>query len=268
MTCEVRVIADSIHNNKRITTLQLRYWRAIHSELMTHRVFSRNASSSRAIPVKTTLKQVWNEPAGPIHWGANQAGMQAHSQLTGWRLKLAKLGWKLAGRTACIFAWSLMKVGLHKQVANRLLEPWQYISVVLTSTEWDNFFALRCHKDAQPEFQELATAIRGAMQNSLPRERPETGVDAWHLPYITAEERKTHAIHLLCKMSAARCARVSYLRHDGTSSTLEEDVALFERLVGSKPAHSSPVEHQARPAEHPELTSGNFVGWLQWRQTM
>ena len=79
---EVKVIADSIsESGKRITTFQLKYPRFIHSEVMTHRVFSRNASSSRAIPVKKMIEQVRNNPAMPIHWGANQSGMQAKNEL-------------------------------------------------------------------------------------------------------------------------------------------------------------------------------------------
>ena len=156
MTCTVKIIEDSLTNGSRLTTYQLRYWRAIHAELMTHRVFSRNASSSRAIPVMKMLRQVWDDPAGPVHWGANQAGMQAHAELDGLRRKLSQAIWKWSGRAMCVAAWSMTKIGLHKQVANRLLEPWQYINVVLTATEFDNWFDLRDHPDAQPEIQELA----------------------------------------------------------------------------------------------------------------
>src|SRR5690606_30080072 len=119
--------------------MQLRYPRFIHAEFMTHRAFSRNASSSRAIPVHKMLSQVWNDPATPIHWGASRPGMQAREELKGWKRKAAQAIWKLAGRAACVFAWGAMKLGLHKQVANRILEPWQYIHVVVTATDWDNF---------------------------------------------------------------------------------------------------------------------------------
>ena len=137
MTCEVKVIEDSINPNNeiRVTTLELRYWRAIHSEFMTHRVFSRNASSSRAIPVKTMIKQVWNDPAMPVYWGKNQAGMKARTELSSFKIALSKFVWVSASKVACIFAYLLTYIGLHKQVSNRLIEPWQYISVIATSTE-------------------------------------------------------------------------------------------------------------------------------------
>ena len=166
MNATARIIADSVNPaGQRVTTLQLRYWRAVHAELMTHRAFSRNASSSRAIPVRKMLAQVWGDPAGPLHWGANQAGMQAEQELTGWRRSAAQRLWRLSGRAMCAAAWAGMKLGLHKQVVNRMLEPWQFISVVLTSTEWDSFFALRDHPAAQPEIRTLAVAMRAAMQH-------------------------------------------------------------------------------------------------------
>lgn len=246
----------------------------MHSENLTHREFSRNASSSRAIPVKKILAQVWNDPALPIHWGSNQPGMQAGEELTGWRLATAKLLWGLAGKTMCAFAWGLMKLGLHKQVVNRILEPWQYISVVLTSTQWDNFFSLRDHPDAQPEIQELARAMKKAMEESIPVE----GI--WHLPYIGGIEfgealdsrncmgrSLDDVFHYLAKLSSARCARVSYLTHDGKRPDVAKDLELFIRLVGSDPIHASPTEHQAQAADDVNVQSGNFRGWHQFRKT-
>jgi hypothetical protein len=262
MTCDVRILAMSQHvdGGPVLTTFELRYWRAIHAEMMTHRVFSRNAGSSRAIPVKTMLRQVWDDPAGPIHWGANQAGMQAKEQLSGWRLKLARGTWKLAGRVACGFAWSLMKLGLHKQVANRLLEPWQYINVVVSATEWNNFFKLRCHEDAQPEIQELTRKMQEAMQIQVPF-KLYTG--DWHLPYVTHDEWKELSIEDQLKLSTARCARVSYAPFDGVAAHSKE----FERhdkLVGSEPIHASPTEHQAQ-CMGDDANYANFKGWRQYR---
>lgn len=270
MTCKVTIVEDTISTaGKRITTFQLRYWRAIHSELLTHRMFSRNASSSRAVPVSKTLAQVWKDPAGPIHWGKNQTGMQAYNQLTGWKLKAARLLWNLAGKAACVFAYAASKLGGAKQWTNRLLEPWQYISVIVTATEFDNFFELRCHPDAQPEFQELAVMMQTALKNSKPRKVTSNALRYanWHLPYVSAKERENYDIYDCVKFSAARCARVSYLTHDGRVPKPEEDQKLFDRLVGSVPLHCSPIEHQAFVASSPATRSGNFVGWIQYRQT-
>ena len=278
MTCEVRIIEDSIsEGGKRLTTVQLKYWRAIHAELMTHRVFSRNASSSRAIPVAKMIEQVRTDPAGPIHWGANQPGMQAGAELTGEDLLNAKSLWRYAAIRAAEVAEKMMDLGLHKQVANRILEPFQYIHVVVTATEWDNFSELRCHPDAQPEIQELACAIRDAMAKSKPRLLTN---GYWHLPYVSDYERQDGYWKgketELCKLSAARCARVSYLLHDGSTPNIAKDLELFDRLVGSKPIHASPIEHQAQPDvwvshggyenwSQPGL-HGNFVGWNQYRK--
>lgn len=280
MAVDVKIIADSVSPaGKRITTFQLRYQRFFHSELMTHRMFSRNASSSRAIPVAKIIKQVWSDPAMPTYWGSNKAGMQAGDQLTGWRRKLAEAVWVGTGRVACTASWAMMKAGMHKQIANRMLEPWQYISVVVTATEWDNFFALRDHKDAQPEFRDLAHAMKVAMDASTPT-RVEVG--EWHLPYVSQNEielaKTLGYAEDLPKFSAARCARVSYNKHDGTKPTPAEDLELYNQLMtrpytdkrgntygDGDPIHASPVEHQATPA-CPEWQSGNFRGWVQLRK--
>lgn len=248
-----------------LVTWQLKYWRAIHGELMTHRVFSRNASSSRAIPVKKVLSQVWNDPAGPIHWGANQAGMQAKQELTGMRLWLAQKLFYAAGKVMCMFAYGMTKVGLHKQVANRILEPWQYIHVIATATELENFFQLRDHPDAQPEFQDLAAKMKESLVNSTPR-KLETG--DWHLPYISSHERVTLPIETLKRMSTARNARVSYLTHDGQSPDLKKDVDLHDTLVAAEPIHASPTEHLACAigGKQGKLMHKNFRGFVQYRQ--
>lgn len=271
MACKVEIIADSVNPcGNRITTVSLRYWRAIHGELMTHRVFSRNASSSRAIPVAKMIEQVRKDPAGPIHWGANQPGMQARQELEGDALEAAQARWRRAAEDAANHAQALCDLGLHKQVANRVLEPWQWMHTVVTSTEWDNFFALRCHPDAQPEFQELARAIARQMGAGNPVRRewgshkaPHT---AWHLPYVTELERERYTVGILCKLSTARCARVSYLTHEGQVPNVDNDLLLHERLVGSDPIHASPTEHQACVLGNTftEKTK-NFCGWAQYR---
>lgn len=288
MAVEAKVVQDSISpNGIRLVTLQLKYYRFIHSEVMTHRVFSRNASSSRAIPVSKMLSQVWNDPATPLHFGSNQSGMQAKAELTGWKRWAAEKVWRIAGKAACCFAWAGMKLGLHKQVANRILEPWQWIHVVLTSTEWSNFFELRDHSDAQPEIQALAKAVRKAMHESCPKALTP---GQWHLPYVTQNDwnnlRATcssveEIVAKALSISAARCCRVSYLKHDGTTSSIDEDLTLCDRLAGSRPIHASPFEHQGTPDKpkyvaggttqvgwaHPEL-HGNFKGWIQHRKML
>lgn len=260
-----KVIEDSIGSggNKRLMTIQLCYPRFIHAEFMTHRVFSRNASSSRAIPVAKMLEMIRTEPAMPIHWGKNQAGMQAAEQFTGYDAEHAEALWLHAASLAANVAEKMMNAGLHKQVANRILEPFQHIHVVVTATEWDNFFNLRAHPDAQPEIHALAIAMREAMEESTPSILMP---GEWHLPYITDYERQDGywkgREDSLRKISAARCARVSYLKHDGGIPDVNGDLALYERLVGGVPLHASPVEHQATPDVWHEDTDG-FTGWEQ-----
>lgn len=271
---EAKVIADSISEyDKRITTLQLKYPRYIHAEVMTHRVFSRNASSSRAIPVGKLAQSSLDEMVTPIVWGLNQAGMQAKmEELQGSAREEAEALWRNMAKTCAEGAAKLAELGLHKQWANRPLEWFGHISVVITSTEWSNFFALRDHELAQPEIKALAIAMKRAMYSSI-AEVLEPG--EWHLPYITIDDR-VHSLGTQKKVSAARCARVSYLKHDGTSSSVEEDLQLFDRLVGTMPIHASPCEHQATPIDYSSIyyaydtnpLQGNFKGWVQYRKEL
>lgn len=271
-----KIIADSISpSGVRLTTLQLRYPRFIHSEFMTHRQFSRNASSSRAIPVSKMIEQVRTEPAEPIHWGRNQPGMQADEETH--HIGIAQNCWKLAANDAAHYAEILAEnARVHKQVANRILEPFTFISVVVTATEWDNFFALRLHPDAQPEIQELARCMKAAMDASEPK---FCDPGDWHLPYITGPYPDD--VEQAKLISAARCARVSYLNHDQSEPDTTKDLALAERLAES--GHWSPFEHQAAPLSYHRwlggswetgvthvdrdrnLWSGNLRGWVQHR---
>lgn len=297
MTITARIIADSISpEGKRITSVEAYYPRFIHSEVMTHKKLSRNASSSRAIPVARMIEMLRNDPAMPEYWGSNKPGMQAGDELTGKDLEKCKEDWLIA-RDWCIerAEWMVHR-GLHKQIANRILEPWAHMRTLLTATCWNNTFALRRHADAQPEFKILADAIHNAMELSEP---VKLVPGEWHLPYIHIDDwddafhylkinrvfRSEPSIdeqrELLKKVSVARCARVSYMSTNGTKPSIEDDLKLYERLVGSSPLHASPAEHQATPDDwvgpnvvspfgmyaRPEL-HGNLVGWRQLRKML
>jgi thymidylate synthase ThyX len=276
MAITAKIIEHSVSPaGKELITFELEYPRFIHSEFMTHRVFSRNAASSRAIPVKRMLEQVKHDPVVPHHWGANQPGMQARSEISPERREKAEHEWRRAAQHAAYFAESLHDLGLHKQIVNRLVEPFMWMRTIATVTETDNFFELRRHEDAEPHFQLLAERMWEVARDSTPRPRECAAQDVfqWHLPYVLEAERHGAALELgaragffLAQISAARCARVSYLTHDGREPELQEDVALFERLAGSSPIHASPLEHQAFPAEHASVRSGNFFGWHQFRK--
>ena len=261
-----KVIADSISmDGARITTFELIYPRFIHGEVMTHRMFSRNAMSSRAIPVAKVISQVELNPAMPVHWGANQPGMQANVELDTQTAELVRQAWLSAAEWAVHHARVMVDLGAHKQIVNRVLEPFQWMRTIVTATEWSNFFALRAHPDAQPEFQVLARAMLTSLTSSAIVRGGQYGESSWHLPYVSSDERKNLPGDLLPKLSAARCARVSYLTHDGEKPDVEKDLSLFNRLVGSVPLHASPIEHQACPAATATSRSNNFIGWKQYR---
>lgn len=259
---QVKIIADSISpSGVRLTTFQLKFHRFILPEFNTHRQFSRNASSSRAIPITKMIEQVRNDPAIPVEWGKNQPGMQARENLSEDDQVKAKFLWFVARDEACNTAQLMADLGLHKQIVNRILEPFQYIHVVVTSTEWDNFFALRDHPDAQPEIRELAKLMKAAYNASVPK---KLLIGQWHLPYITEDDRHL-PINDQKKVSAARCCRVSYVKHDGFRAEVQEDIILHDKLVTANPPHMSPVEHQAQCSEGDEW-SGNFKQWKQYRK--
>lgn len=249
MTITATVICDSIHDT-RLTTLQLRYPRIIHSEFMTHRTFSRNASSSRAIPIEKMIQDVLDDTAMPFKWGRNQPGMQARQEHE--HPFVAQDTWLEARDDAVFHARVLSDEGFHKQIANRLLEPFMHINVVVTATEWDNWFALRNHEDADPTIHELAHQMSLAMTNSDPTYLSKS---EWHLPYISYLDREEHDEPMLAKMSAARCARVSY-----GEPRVGDDLKLAEQLISS--GHWSPLEHQAYPFNG---QCANFNGWMQQR---
>lgn len=293
MTISAKIIAHSIApNGQMIVTWELEYPRFIHGEFMTHRLFSRNAASSRAIPVSTIIKQVSDNPAMPIHFGANQPGMQASEELSPVLQVGVKWAWRMAAKAAVKWAEVMVKLGLHKQATNRILEPFQTMKTVMTATCMDNFFWLRNHADAQPEIKELARLMWEALQNSTCINHLKPG--QWHVPYFNEGDSQgvwTEGFQATLQdalaISSSCCAQVSYRKLD---DTLEKAQMVYKRLVDSEPVHASPFEHQATPIMVPDLYchdcqcpptwedgvthvdkggkfwSGNFIGWVQHRQ--
>jgi hypothetical protein len=266
-----RVLLDSLSPaGVRITTMEWTYPRFIHAEVMTYRMLSRNAASSRAIPMRKTIARVLRDPAGPVFWGRNQPGMQAREEMSGWRRWLAEKAWYWPRYGAIAVALLQDRLGLHKQVGNRALEPWLHITTILTGTEWDHIWRQRCHPDAQPEFRVLAEAAHGAYLDSPPVLRrvhaPLVHGEDWSALRDRASsfaEVKTTAL----KVSTARCARVSYLTHDGRRS-IEADLDLFDKLATADPPHTSPFEHPCTAVEDPGRWSGNVKGWMQYRESV
>jgi len=254
-----KVIEDSINAyGDRLTTMEVCMHRYVLAEFNTHRAFSRNSASSRAIPVSKTIEQVESNLAMPVQFGSAQKGMQAGPPLEGEALADAQEEWEDAASDACKSARRLLKLGVHKQVVNRLLEPFLWHKAIVSSTEWDNFFSQRCSPLAQPEINVLACAMREALNGSRPVEKKYF---QWHTPYLLDEERDL-PLSVRLKISAARCARVSYLNHDGKRD-MEKDIELFDKLASANPPHWSPMEHVACPYDG--MGERNFNGWAQLR---
>ncbi|MGV1943540.1 hypothetical protein ACQZ5D_23935 [Agrobacterium sp. 22-211-1] len=294
--------------HKVLSTLLLRYPRFIHAEMLTHRALSRNAASSRAIPVKKMIDDILADTAMPIHWGAAQKGMQAdqecdapielyeHQQGPGERedglYDFTRMqAWFRARDNAIEIARAFDDAGYHKQVVNRLLEPFLHITVLVSSTEWNNFLELRDHRDAEPHIQMLAREVRKCINDESTVQDLHPG--QWHLPFISEWEKSEivkeatgttwqelwgeSEISALIKLSVARCASTSYKTTDGFDMTLERATAIYDKLH-SKPFHASPFEHVAQADDrggniqisewdHP-WEHGNFVGFRQLRRQL
>jgi thymidylate synthase ThyX len=265
MTTAVKIIEDSSFRGTRLTTIEVEVPYIIWPQVLTHRDFSRNAQSNRALPTKKLIEKVLSNPYNPV-FRANKPGMVAGEKISQF---WPKVTWSLARRFAIMSAKTMNFLGVHKETTNRLLLPFMHITALITATEWDNFFALRIEDNAQPEIQELARAIRYAMDSSTPRIL-EPG--DWHLPYVSEKERSCKWAK---KLSVARCARVSYLNHDRTQPDMIRDIDLYEDLITSKPVHGSPAEHQGTPiidnigATHwlkdGTPKSNNFTRFAQYR---
>ena len=281
------VIAHSIDPiGREIATLAVTMPRIILAEFNTHRVFSRNSASSRAIPTKKFLDQIKINPFIPEYWGQNQSGMKAREEIPEESKVRANKLWLEAKKSMEKKVLQFQEINLHKQITNRLLEPWFYTTVLVTSTEWNNFFKLRCHPDAQPEIKAVADSMREALKNSWPK-RIEFG--EWHIPfaddggYLNGDTSYLNLLDRL-KVATARCARVSYLTFDGIMDN-EKDIKLHDDLKES--GHWSPFEHCAqsiRPMSFwerlksgvkfifggekniPNLQTGNFRGYRQYRK--
>lgn len=279
MNQSAKVIAHSVsaHGGPSILTMEIHIWRPLLAELNTHRAISGlsgSAASSRAVPIQKRIDAVRNSPYVPKHWPGNMPGMVGSEQLHPAMELLCKHTWLDAAADATYRAGQMAAAGVHKAIPNRILEPFHTVPVVLTGTEdgWENFFALRTERMedgrpvADPEFCDLADEMLRVARDSKP---VSLGEGCWHLPYVSwgSEWPEHHDITCL-KMSAARCARVSYENHDGTRD-IAKDIALHDRLLAD--GHMSPMEHQATPSygRNSWTLAGNFnPSWIQYRKTL
>ena len=261
MTDLAMIIADSLNTatQDRITTFVLpRFPKVLLQELNTHRVFSRNAASSRAIPVEKMIENVKSDPYIPRFTKAKK-GMQGIEDNDTKFQQLCRDEWGFALNDAIHATKRLLEFSCHKQNANRLLEPFVRVPVIVTSTKWDNFFKLRCDAAAHPDFREVAIAMRDAIDKSTPQKLKP---GQWHIPmFDESMEEITESLQRV--VATARCARVSYANHDGSVSSLDNDSRLHDRLLDS--GHLSPFEHCAMAQGGLANDCRNFDGWYSYR---
>jgi hypothetical protein len=269
----VKVIKDSINSTgSRLVTWECTYPRNIHSELLTHGMLRRNSASSRAIPAKKLRERTLANPAMPAIWGANEKGMQSSAEVTD--PVVAEDWWRDGLALMTDHHRRGEEMGLHKQIVNRIIEPWMLITIICTATDWANFFHLRKHKAAEPNFQRLAAIMWGLFHESLPE---FVAPGDWHLPFVgmagqtsdLESDLATFSVEDLKKISTGRCARVSYLTHDGKRDP-KEDIALHDRLLGAiddeeARFHASPFEHPCMALDSRERI-GPFEGFKQYRK--
>lgn len=301
MAFMARVLLDSVSpDGLRLSSVLMTYPRFIHAEIMTHRDRARNAASSRAIPWRKAkpgknidgipvlycqedlidncmAKMILTDPVVPIVWGREQSGMQTGGSLPDHQAQVATKIWLEARDQMIEAADKLAAMGVHKSLCNRLTEPWMWITVIMTATEWRNFFRLRVHPDAEVHFQRVAGMIRTELAASEPT-RLRYG--EWHMPFLHDYERVEIAdltrsgsfegfsdfVQVQKRVSAARCARLSYLTHEGKRD-YKEDLKLCAKLIerSDDVLHASPLEHTAE-CGGPHVRSGPFRGWKQMRK--
>lgn len=277
-----KILLDSIHpqSASRVTTFEVTMHRFVLAEGNTHRECARNSRSSRAVPYEKTRKEVLEYPAIPLSWPSNQPGMQGGEELGEEERELAIKGWLLARDLAVEMADGLHGLGVHKTYCNRLLEPFMWQTIIWTwtdaSTSLPNFFIQRCSPLAQPEIRVAAEMMRKVYQYSIPQ---LLGFGEHHLPLVARVDEPDlrrwlfdkniigkEAEGMLKDISAARCARVSYLTHDGVRDP-EKDLELAIKLKTAYPPHASPFEHVCTPAKISDQLAGDVKGCLWgWRQ--
>ena len=277
------IAQDSTNSNgDRLLTFSLTYGRLIHSEMLRHRAASHSVKSSRAIPLKKYRKEVEENPYMPVKFGTNQKGMQAGEE-TDASASHGKTVWKISAKIACLMHSMMEKANIHKEGANRILEPYVWVEETLT-VEHDALVEmgkLRIHEDAQEDIRVVIEMMLEAAEQNTPLLLKN---DEWHLPYVVRKRNddddklsyfdndgKILTLDEAIVCSAARCARSSYANHDNSMTTHENDSKLADRLIGSDPMHLSPFEHQARPfndEKEKERFSSNFRHFFQQRKAI
>lgn len=277
----VRVVAHSksAYSGKEIVTFEYEAPKCILSEINTHRLFSRNAQSSRAVPIAKVIEGIRTNPVTPVYWGSNQAGMVAGNEIdipvklpsnqdSSFKEYARDGAWFYTARDVADLMQAWEDAGYHKQIVNRIGEAFTFVRGVITATEFDNFFHLRIHPAADPFIQELARCMWEALQAS---EAEVLYEGEWHTPYVwhwrdanndlyyvqeLAEDKLSFNRFIDGKpyvfltderakqVSAAGTAQVSFRKLDLSDETVDR---VYSRLVDEETPHASCVEHQATP---------------------
>lgn len=234
------VVANSVSaiSGEEIVTFLIDFPRFILPEFNTHRVISKSGASSRAIPVAKSIETLFANPFTPIHFGQNKAGMTADQEVDEHSKKHAQDVWSTARKQASVIAEDLHRLGIHKQVTNRVLEPFSYMRMVVTATEWDNFFWLRLHEDADPHINELARVMLFALQESVPTALQHGD---YHVPFFgegfwtpAIEARYGVTAQQAIEHSMSCCAQTSYRKLDMSAEKTED---IIKKLFGGSRSH-------------------------------
>src|SRR6056300_800481 len=278
---KAKIVQDSsLPTGERLLTFSVMYGRLIHSELLRHRAASHSVKSSRAIPTHKYRAEVMENIYVPVKFGTKKKGMQAGEPTFLTKFYGEKI-WKLSSKFACFFHWMMEKFGIHKEVANRVLEPYVWVEETITveADALKEIANLRIHDDAQEDVRRIVEEMVYEMDRSTP---VELNQEQWHVPYVVRRQVENEMIYtdnignkltldqaIIC--SAARCARSSYANHDNSMSSYDKDIGLAKQLIGSEPMHLSPFEHQARPfTDDTEKSqySSNFRNFFQQRKAI
>lgn len=274
---DATIIADSIFNGKRLTSYVLTFPRIVLAEFNTHRKFSRNSASSRAIPFKKMVEKAKSHPFIPLGFQKDHTGMQGSEYFEGEEKEKIIEMW-LKGRDSAVErATALYEAGVTKQLCNRPLETYMYHTVIMTSSQFENFFYLRANEQAEIHIAKLAEIMLCEYNCSTPK---KLKAGQWHIPFgdnidpkkvdkvleFWGEEEgdKITELDVRTSVAVARCARVSYMNFDGSDDYLS-DVNLCSRLMSS--GHFSPFEHVAMAINDPDVPTSNFDNcWYQLRK--
>lgn len=259
------VIQHSVSpEGKEIITFSVKYGLIVHSEWIRHRLLSNSVKSNRAVSMKQIRKEVIEDPYVPIKFGGQQAGMVAIDEDQFGYAKVCRWLWKNSRWGAVGVHWLFEKLKLHKEITNRILNPWQWVRSTTTATDYDNFYKLRLHKDAQKDINVIAKAMHEALQLSEPM---LINAGEYHVPYVSRRRTGNGELEYYdsdgtqlntqqaIEASCARCARSSYDNHDGTKASYfnratakgRSDQEIYQDLINSDPVHGSCGEHQATP---------------------